>query len=171
MDHRLWMYNMHYETSGGLKSEFIDDVRGFIEHTMTLHICKNGKKKMKGELTIQLHLQGHLANLRRTMTSVNVEKEMRSTPLVPEVFKRTHVKKKENESDPDAWMEEKGRVYDRGSRNDVRRLQSGLEDIGSSCQVEALDVINLGRRPATSSFADDIDGESEEDNDFIDCTT
>ena len=36
MDHRLWMYNMHYETGAGLKPEFIDGVRKFIEHTMTL---------------------------------------------------------------------------------------------------------------------------------------
>ncbi|KAG5570627.1 hypothetical protein H5410_060393 [Solanum commersonii] len=41
MDHRLWMYNKHYETGAGLKPEFIDDVRNFIEHTMTLDIFKN----------------------------------------------------------------------------------------------------------------------------------
>ena len=41
MDHRLWMYNMHYETGAGLKPEFIDGVRNFIEHTMTLDIFKN----------------------------------------------------------------------------------------------------------------------------------
>ena len=35
------MYNMHYETGGGLKVEFIDGVRGFIEHTMTLDSFKN----------------------------------------------------------------------------------------------------------------------------------
>ncbi|KAG5598976.1 hypothetical protein H5410_030346 [Solanum commersonii] len=40
MDHRLWMYNMHYETGAGLKPEFIDGVRNFIEHTMTLDIFK-----------------------------------------------------------------------------------------------------------------------------------
>ncbi|KAG5595545.1 hypothetical protein H5410_036777 [Solanum commersonii] len=41
MDHRLWMYNMHYETGAGLKPEFIDGVRDFITHTMTLDIFKN----------------------------------------------------------------------------------------------------------------------------------
>ncbi|KAG5614999.1 hypothetical protein H5410_014823 [Solanum commersonii] len=41
MDHRLWMYNMHYETGAGLKLEFIDGVRDFIDHTMTLDIFKN----------------------------------------------------------------------------------------------------------------------------------
>ncbi|WMV57860.1 hypothetical protein MTR67_051245, partial [Solanum verrucosum] len=30
-----------------------------------------------------------------------------------------------------------------GSRNDVRRLQSGLEGIGSSRQAEALDVVQI----------------------------
>ncbi|KAG5631905.1 hypothetical protein H5410_003622 [Solanum commersonii] len=35
------MYNMHYETGAGLKPEFIDGVRNFIEHTMTLDIFKN----------------------------------------------------------------------------------------------------------------------------------
>ena len=41
MDHRLWMYNIHYETGVGLKPEFIDDVSDFIEHTMRLYIFKN----------------------------------------------------------------------------------------------------------------------------------
>ncbi|KAG5595483.1 hypothetical protein H5410_036715 [Solanum commersonii] len=41
MDHRLWMYNMHYETGAGLKPEFINGVRDFIEHTMTLDIFRN----------------------------------------------------------------------------------------------------------------------------------
>ncbi|KAG5595113.1 hypothetical protein H5410_036345 [Solanum commersonii] len=41
MDHRLWMYNMHYETVVGLKPEFIDGVRDFIENTMTLDIFMN----------------------------------------------------------------------------------------------------------------------------------
>ncbi|KAG5626200.1 hypothetical protein H5410_011418 [Solanum commersonii] len=37
------MYNMHYETGVGLKPEFIDGVRDFIEHTMTLDIFKNNE--------------------------------------------------------------------------------------------------------------------------------
>ncbi|KAG5579966.1 hypothetical protein H5410_050593 [Solanum commersonii] len=41
MDHHLSMYNVHYETGAGLKPEFIDGVRDFIEHTMTLDIFKN----------------------------------------------------------------------------------------------------------------------------------
>ena len=30
MDHRLWMYNMHYETGAGLKPEFFDGVRNLL---------------------------------------------------------------------------------------------------------------------------------------------
>ncbi|WMV33182.1 hypothetical protein MTR67_026567 [Solanum verrucosum] len=113
-----------------------------------------------------------------------MEKELGRTPIEPEVFKKTHVRKKENESDPDVWVEErvertfndfnkyvaenldssvqltpelstqiwkekvvggthKGKCYGLGSRNDVRRLQSGLEGIGSSHQAEALDGVQI----------------------------
>ncbi|WMV58392.1 hypothetical protein MTR67_051777, partial [Solanum verrucosum] len=98
------------------------------------------------------------------------------------------------------------------SRNDVRRLQSDLEGIGSSRQAEALDgvqiaalsaqiaqltsslaeserrrvtekqsmsatvqeikeqVLNLARRPTTSSPVEDTDDDSDEDGDFVDRT-
>ncbi|WMV08696.1 hypothetical protein MTR67_002081 [Solanum verrucosum] len=113
-----------------------------------------------------------------------MKKELGRTPIEPEVFKKTHVRKKENESDPDVWVEEraertfndfhkyvaenldssvqltpelstqiwkekvvggthKGRCYGLGSRSDVRRLQSGLEGIGSSRQAEALDGVQI----------------------------
>ncbi|WMV09412.1 hypothetical protein MTR67_002797 [Solanum verrucosum] len=112
------------------------------------------------------------------------EKELGCTPIEPEVFKKTHVRKKENESDPDVWVEEraeqtfndfhqyvienldssvqltpelstqickekvvrgthKGRFYGLGSQNDVRRFLSGLEGIGSSRQVDALDGVQI----------------------------
>uniref|UniRef100_M1DET7 Uncharacterized protein n=1 Tax=Solanum tuberosum TaxID=4113 RepID=M1DET7_SOLTU len=106
----------------------------------------------------------------------------------------------------------KGRVFGLGSRNDVRRLQSGLEGIGSSRQAEAPNsvqiaamsaqiaqltsalvesewrrvaeqqsmsvtiqeikeqVLNLARRPTTSSLAEDTDDGSDEDGDFVDRT-
>ncbi|WMV32665.1 hypothetical protein MTR67_026050 [Solanum verrucosum] len=113
-----------------------------------------------------------------------MEKELGRTPIEPEVFKKTHVRKKENESDPDVWVEErvertfndfhkyiaknldssvqltpelstqiwkekvvegthKGKCYGLGSRNDVRRLQSGLEGIELSRQAEALDGVQI----------------------------
>ncbi|KAG5631072.1 hypothetical protein H5410_002789 [Solanum commersonii] len=51
MDHRLCMYNMHYETGVGLKHEFIDGIRNFIEHTMTLDIFNNN-----GLVRVKVHL-------------------------------------------------------------------------------------------------------------------
>ncbi|WMV54932.1 hypothetical protein MTR67_048317 [Solanum verrucosum] len=65
--------------------------------------------------------------------------------------------RKKNESNPDVWVEErakrtfeahKGRFYGLGSRNDVRRLQLGLEGIGSSRQAEALDGIQIAAMSA-----------------------
>ncbi|WMV54551.1 hypothetical protein MTR67_047936 [Solanum verrucosum] len=89
-----------------------------------------------------------------------MERELRRTLIEPEVFKKTYVRKKENESDPDVWVEEraertfiwkekvvgrthKGRCYGLGFRNNVRRLQSGLEGIGSSRQAEALNGVQI----------------------------
>ncbi|WMV25878.1 hypothetical protein MTR67_019263 [Solanum verrucosum] len=42
----------------------------------------------------------------------------------------------------------KGRCYGLGSRNDVRRLQSGLEGNGSSRQAEALDGVQIAAMSA-----------------------
>ncbi|WMV29243.1 hypothetical protein MTR67_022628 [Solanum verrucosum] len=42
----------------------------------------------------------------------------------------------------------KGRVYGRGSRNDVRRLVSGLEGIGSLHQAEAIDGVRIAAMSA-----------------------
>ncbi|WMV48519.1 hypothetical protein MTR67_041904, partial [Solanum verrucosum] len=127
--------------------------------------------------------QGWNFNFRRHLNDWE-EKELGRTPIEPEVFKKTHVRKKENKSDPNVWVEEraertfndfhkyvaenldssvqltpelstqiwkekvvggthKGRCYGLGSRNDVRRLQSGLEGIGSSRQAEALDGVQI----------------------------
>ncbi|XP_049410583.1 uncharacterized protein LOC125873765 [Solanum stenotomum] len=36
-----------------------------------------------------------------------MEKELGRTPIESEVFKKTHARKKENESDPDVWVEER----------------------------------------------------------------
>ncbi|KAG5586381.1 hypothetical protein H5410_046815 [Solanum commersonii] len=68
--------------------------------------------------------------------------------------KTTHVKKKENESDPDVWVEDMAeRTFNDfhqyvaenldSSRKDVRQLRSGLEGIGSSRQAEALDGVQI----------------------------
>ncbi|KAG5571369.1 hypothetical protein H5410_061135 [Solanum commersonii] len=81
-----------------------------------------------------------------------VLKVARCTPEVQRWLEQLHERwKKENESDLDnnfhKYVAEnlnsgthKGRCYGLGSRNDVRRLQLGLEGIGSSRQAEALDA-------------------------------
>ncbi|WMV49391.1 hypothetical protein MTR67_042776 [Solanum verrucosum] len=140
--------------------------------------AKMARGSLKGD---SLHTGG--AKMVETIAR-EMEKELGRTPIEPEVFKKTHVRKKENESDPDVWVEEraertfndfhqyvaenldssvqltpelstqiwkekvvggthKGRYYGLGSRNDVRRLQSGLEGIGSSSQAEALDGVQI----------------------------
>ncbi|KAG5606761.1 hypothetical protein H5410_028253 [Solanum commersonii] len=45
MDHHLWMYNMHYETGAGLKPEFIDGVRNFIEHMTPVRLRGIGSSR------------------------------------------------------------------------------------------------------------------------------
>ncbi|WMV07166.1 hypothetical protein MTR67_000551 [Solanum verrucosum] len=69
-----------------------------------------------------------------------MEKELGRTPIEPEVFKKTHVRKKENESDPDVWVEARA---ERTVNDFHRRLQSDLEGIGSSRQAEALDGVQI----------------------------
>ncbi|WMV58436.1 hypothetical protein MTR67_051821 [Solanum verrucosum] len=66
-----------------------------------------------------------------------MEKELERTPIEPEVFKKTHVRKKENESDPDVWVEER-----------AERTLLGLEGIGSSRQAEALDGVQIASMSA-----------------------
>ncbi|WMV57924.1 hypothetical protein MTR67_051309 [Solanum verrucosum] len=61
-----------------------------------------------------------------------MEKELGRTPIELKVFKKTHVRKKENESDPNVWVEER-----------AERTFSGLEGIGSSRQAEAIDGVQI----------------------------
>ncbi|WMV13762.1 hypothetical protein MTR67_007147 [Solanum verrucosum] len=42
----------------------------------------------------------------------------------------------------------KGRVYGRASQNNIRRLQSGLQRIGSLCQAEAVDDVQIAAMSA-----------------------
>ncbi|WMV09072.1 hypothetical protein MTR67_002457 [Solanum verrucosum] len=66
-----------------------------------------------------------------------MEKELARTPIEPEVFKKTYVRKKENESDPNVWVEER-----------AERTFSGLEGIGSSRQAETLDGVQIAAMSA-----------------------
>ncbi|WMV33515.1 hypothetical protein MTR67_026900 [Solanum verrucosum] len=57
------------------------------------------------------------------------EKELGRTPIEPEVFKKTHVRKKENKSDPDVWVEERAeRTF-----NDFHKYVA--ENLDSSVQL------------------------------------
>ncbi|WMV40881.1 hypothetical protein MTR67_034266 [Solanum verrucosum] len=155
--------------------------------------AKKARGSLKGDL---LHTGG--AKTVGTITK-EMEKELGHTLIGSEVFKKTHLKKKENESDPDVWVEEsaertfnefhqesgrgthKGRVYGLGSRNNVRRFQSGLQEserrrkaepqsMSATVQEIKEQVLNLARRPTTSSLVEDTDDDSDEDDDFVDRT-
>ncbi|WMV30332.1 hypothetical protein MTR67_023717 [Solanum verrucosum] len=91
-----------------------------------------------------------------------MEKELGRTPIEPEVFKKTHVRKKENESDPNVWVEERAeRTFNDFHKYVAENLDSSvqltpelstqiwkekvssLEGIGSSRQAEALDGVQI----------------------------
>ncbi|KAK4706575.1 hypothetical protein R3W88_033864 [Solanum pinnatisectum] len=55
----------------------------------------------------QKSLRQYQIKPQRLEAVLKVEKELGRTPIEPEVFKKTHIKKKENESDPDVWVEER----------------------------------------------------------------
>ncbi|KAG5628272.1 hypothetical protein H5410_013490 [Solanum commersonii] len=176
------------------------------------HLAKDATRDLKDRIrrfyTQAYHSWSEIPNsIHQAMFNEFKEKELGRTLIEPEVFKKTHVKKKENESDPDVWVEERNEFHQYvaenldSSQNDIRRLQSGLEGIGSSRQEEALDtqltsvlteskrrrvaeqqsmsvivqeikeqVLNLTRRPTTSSLVEDTDDDSDEDDDFVDRT-
>ncbi|WMV46840.1 hypothetical protein MTR67_040225 [Solanum verrucosum] len=164
---------------------------------------KDGSQQIRPRLATEevQHLKKLIQDYSASFIKVgDKEKELGRTPIEPEVFKKTHVRKKENESDPDVWVEER-----------AERTFSGLEGIGSSRQAEALDgvqiaamsaqinkfttaltesewrrvaeqesksetvqqikeqVMNLARRPTTSSL-DDTDDESDDD-DYVEPTS
>ncbi|WMV19186.1 hypothetical protein MTR67_012571, partial [Solanum verrucosum] len=63
--------------------------------------AKKDRGSLKGG---SLHTRG--AKLVGTIVR-EMEKELGRTPIEPEVFKKTRVRKKENESDPNVWVEER----------------------------------------------------------------
>ncbi|WMV20604.1 hypothetical protein MTR67_013989 [Solanum verrucosum] len=109
------------------------DELGLYWNTNKLKVISEQTKKARGSLKGgSLHTGGA-----KTVGTIirEMEKELGRTPIEPEVFKKTHVKKKENESDPDVWW--------RKWPNELLRLQSGLEGIGSSRQAETLDGVQI----------------------------
>ncbi|WMV33647.1 hypothetical protein MTR67_027032 [Solanum verrucosum] len=194
-----------------------DDLRAYWNTEKFKAISEQAKKArgiLKGD---SFHTGGAktVGKITREMT-----KELGCIPIEPEVFKKTHVKKKENESDSDVWVEEraerafnkfhqyivenldssvkmtlalstqiwtekvvggthKGRVYGRGSQNDLtsalaeseQRRVAKQQNISETVQQIKEQVMNLTRRPTTSAPEDtDDDSEEEEEEDFVDVT-
>ncbi|WMV51318.1 hypothetical protein MTR67_044703 [Solanum verrucosum] len=77
-------------------------------------------------------LKGDSLHTGGAKTVGTIARDMDALPLNQPVFKKTHVRKKENELDPDVWVEER-----------AERTFSGLEGIGSSRQAEALDGVHI----------------------------
>ncbi|WMV10115.1 hypothetical protein MTR67_003500 [Solanum verrucosum] len=83
-------------------------------------------KKARGSLKGgSLHTGG--AKTVGTITR-EMEKELGRTPIESEVFKKTHVKKKENESDPDVWVEERAeRTFNEFHQYVAENLDSSVQ--------------------------------------------
>ncbi|WMV58268.1 hypothetical protein MTR67_051653 [Solanum verrucosum] len=81
------------------------DELGLYWNTGKFKAISEQAKKARGSLKGgSLHTEG--AKTVGTITR-EMEKELGRIPIEPEVFKKTHVRKKENESDPDVWVEER----------------------------------------------------------------
>ncbi|WMV59300.1 hypothetical protein MTR67_052685 [Solanum verrucosum] len=74
---------------------------------------------------------------------------MGCTPLVPKVFKKTHVKKKENESDPDVWMVERAeRTFNEFHQYVNENLDSSVQltpELSSQIWIEKVVGAHEGR--------------------------
>uniref|UniRef100_M1C783 Transposase-associated domain-containing protein n=1 Tax=Solanum tuberosum TaxID=4113 RepID=M1C783_SOLTU len=223
------MYNMHYETGAGLKPEFIDGVRNFIEHTMTLDIFKNNglvrcpcsacgmepeqyfdkapNKKARrfydqleessrppcegsphstlrnrpnhndeGDIDPSFPpISNFNQNSRRSkkhgnrgFTDMEIQSAVTHILLnCPEIQLHvkwhpakdaaraledcTHVKKKENESDPDVLVEERAERTVNEFHQYVAENLDSLQGIGSSRQAEELDGVQIGAMSAQIS--------------------
>ncbi|WMV42435.1 hypothetical protein MTR67_035820 [Solanum verrucosum] len=98
------------------------------------------------------------------------------------VFKKTHVKKKENESDPDVWVEERAEhTFIASMSAQIAQLTSALaeskrrrvaEQQSMSATVQQIkeQVLNLAHQPTTSAPEDTNDDSEEEEEDFVDAT-
>ncbi|WMV41884.1 hypothetical protein MTR67_035269 [Solanum verrucosum] len=123
---KVWDTN---QRSGWMLPHVFDDLRLYW-NTDKFKAMSEQAKKARGSLKGgSLHTVG--AEIVGTITR-ETEKELGCTPIEPEVFKKTHVKKKENELDLDVWVEER-----------AKRTFSGVEGIGSSSQAEALDGVQI----------------------------
>ncbi|WMV50420.1 hypothetical protein MTR67_043805 [Solanum verrucosum] len=145
-------------------------------------------KKARGSLKGgSLHTGG--AKTVGTITR-EMKKELGHTPIEPEVFKKTHVKKEANESDLDVWVEERAKRTFYVTENLDSSIQmtpelstqiwiekvigrthkGGFYGLGSRNDEIKEQVLNLARRHTTSSPAEDTDDDNDEDDDFVDRT-
>ncbi|WMV29971.1 hypothetical protein MTR67_023356 [Solanum verrucosum] len=139
-------------------------------------------KKARGNLKGgSLHTGG--AKTVGTITR-EMEKELRRTPIEQEVFKKTHVKKKENEGLEGIGSSRQVEILD-GVQiafmlAQIEQLTSALaeskwrrvvEQQSMSATVQQIkeQVLNLACRPTTSA-PEDTDDNSEEEDDFVDVT-
>ncbi|WMV41351.1 hypothetical protein MTR67_034736 [Solanum verrucosum] len=135
------------------------------------------KYSVRRFFTQTYHSRSEILNsIRQTMFNEFKKKEMGLTPLVPEVFKKTHVKRKENESDLDVWVEE------RAEQTFIEKLIAALQESERKRVVEQesmsttikqikKQVLNLAHRPTSaSSPIEGTDDDREDDDDYIDCT-
>ncbi|WMV51047.1 hypothetical protein MTR67_044432 [Solanum verrucosum] len=136
--------------------------------------AKMAKGSLKGG---SLHTEGA-----KTVGTIarEMEKELGRTPIEPKVFKKTHVRKKENESDPDVWVEERAeRTFIAAMSDQIAKLTATLaeskwrrvteqQSMSETVQQIKEQMMNLARQPTTSA-PDDTDDESDED-DYVDLT-
>ncbi|WMV37879.1 hypothetical protein MTR67_031264 [Solanum verrucosum] len=140
---RLYTHAYHFwsEILNSIRQAIFNEFKNTEKFKAISEQAKKSRGSFKGG---SLHTRG--AKTVGTITR-EMEKELGRTPIEPEVFKKTRVKKKENESDPDVWVEERAE----------RTFQIKEQ------------VLNLARRPTTSA-PEDTDDDSDEKDDFVDVT-
>ncbi|WMV45121.1 hypothetical protein MTR67_038506 [Solanum verrucosum] len=79
-----------------------------------------------------------------------MEKELGRTPIEPEIFKKTHVRKKENESDPDVWVEERAEQ----TFNDFHQYVA--ENLDSSIQLTPELSTQIWKEKVIAAMSDQI---------------
>ncbi|WMV20963.1 hypothetical protein MTR67_014348 [Solanum verrucosum] len=109
------------------------------------------------------------------------EKELGRTLIKPEVFKKTHVRKKENESDPDVWMEKRAEQtfivvmsaqivqLTSALAASERRRDAEQRSMSETVQQIKEQVMNRARRPTTSA-PEDTDDDSDDEGDYVELT-
>ncbi|WMV41525.1 hypothetical protein MTR67_034910 [Solanum verrucosum] len=146
---------------GWMLPHVFDDLRAYWNTEKFKAISEQAKKARGSLKSGSLHTEGA-----KTVGTIprEMEKELGLTLIEPEVFKKTHVKKKEYESDLDVWVEERAEQVFYVAEN----LDSSVEmtpelstqiwtekvvggtykGMGSSRQAEALDGVQIAAMSA-----------------------